>query len=786
MRLWSFDRWTAATPLRSHARAAVRNGFAVVFLRPGGKEPLCPLTARERKKAGPQHPCGVAHASKDEGWVLRKAKQLTDAYGQVNLGIAAHASGVVVIDADTPEQVESVTSFLRELGDTAAILADQPTVKTPGSQRNGVWVHEQGTHWYFNRPAELNLPEHPGHMTLTGGAVMRWGNSYTLVPPSVRAEGYYVSLAEYIDDVPVGLAAIILNHVHDRQDVAVELMSRFHDDRIVEWSIRTPWHRLLEEDGWFFTGKLDRQCGCPVWRRPGDDASTDRSAIAHEDDCTRLPNYEGHGALYVFSDNPPGLLGERVAAGQRTFTKLQYVALMHYDGDEQAAKVALGIELDPADWLNKLSGDATEPEAAAPAEDPPEGRRSLIEAVNETVSEVLEEHGFTLMMLDELAGMTVKETKQLIVRESVQRLLTPEPPTNNVVGVTLADVDDDLPLADTVFRSDGVPTIASKRMSTAWGPSDSGKSWFAAYSTIDTVHRDGEVLIIDTEDSAGGWKYRFGHFDVDLAKIHYVREYHRLTRREQLQVMVTAERCKLIALDSIDGYLSVLGVDSNHATQVRAAMNPYEVMAAVSGAAILTIDHSGEKLRPGERATTASGTGAKKAGVSGTMMRVDKETLWLPGQVCSSMVMIGKERHGTINASAEWNPAGGVQQAFGRLARLRIIPPLHANSERYSTLELLKPPSYADEPTLAQSTKDADRQAEVIGLGTAVFEFLDAAATTDDGWRGVTAIAMAVGRTNDKTGIVTEVLEGLLKDHLLEHREKRQGRVHEYRLAPGE
>jgi hypothetical protein len=125
-----------------------------------------------------------------------------------------------------------------------------------------------------------------------------------------------------------------------------DLLSRYHDDRIVEWSLRTPWHTLLEADGWDFTGKLDRQCNCPVWKRPGEHASTDRSAIAHEDDCTRLANVEGHGALHIFSDSPPGLLAEAVARGQRTFTKLQYVALTRYDGDEATAKVGAGIEPD--------------------------------------------------------------------------------------------------------------------------------------------------------------------------------------------------------------------------------------------------------------------------------------------------------------------------------------------------------------------------------------------------------------------------------------------------------
>jgi hypothetical protein len=547
VREWSFTLWAHDTPMVKHARAAVRNGFAVVFLRPGGKEPLCPLTARERKKAGPTHPCGVAHASRDERWVVRVGKRLEDEYGHINLGIAAHASGVVVIDADGPEQSETVAELLRQLGSDAAVLAEMPTVQTPGKQRGTEWVHQRGTHWYFNRPDELDLPQYPGQLVLPGGAVMRWGNSYTLVPPSERAEGPYVSLAEYIPDVHVGLVAMIRAHVETKTQRMADLGERFANDAIVRWSLANPWHTLLEPDGWHFTGKLDHQCGCPVWRRPGDDASTDRSAIAHEDDCTRLPNLEGHGALYVFSDNPPGLLAERVAAGQRTFTKLQYVTWARYDGDETVAKIALGLELDPDllnEWLRDSAGSTGSPRGEEGASEPADpstrddGTGSGTDAGSGPASagsgpasagsdppKTGPEAEFERLVSRHYNNMAAfAEAKRRFQRDNNKaragsaHLWVP-PSVDDFIADYFATGSELEP--SLLRRTDGKALLYPTRVSGIAGRRSAGKTWSAIQLTKEALEAEGTVLYYDMEDNRSAWKARLKLIGCDLDR--YVR-----------------------------------------------------------------------------------------------------------------------------------------------------------------------------------------------------------------------------------------------------------------------
>jgi hypothetical protein len=699
MRLWSFDRWTDDTPIVKHARAAVRNGFAVVFLRPGGKEPLCPLTARERKKAGPKHACGVAHASTVESWVVRKAKLMEQEHGQINLGIAAHASGVVVIDADTPEQVESVAELMRQLGEDAAVLAEQPTVKTPGSKRDGVWVHEQGTHWYFNRPEGLVLPEYPGQMGLPGGAVMRWGNSYTLVPPSVRAEGQYISLAEYIADIPLGLVALIRQHEQAAIDRVVDLLSRFHDDGIVEWSLRTPWHTLLEPDGWMFTGKLDRQCGCPVWRRPGDDASTDRSAIAHEDDCTRLPNYEGHGALYVFSDNPPGLLAEAVASGQRTFTKLQYVALTLYDGDESATKVGLGLEPDYGAWTedpaNVTSGsDPRAQNSVSDCQEPsgqPSDQGERPEEANGQGSGGENRLAVGAERLSAITGFPLVHSKQVIGKELERReagkILDELDPdgrdgTSWVPLLSLASTLDtvhELVDADdgVLVRDDGETLFPKGKLHILFGQSEAGKSWLCLEILRQVCQRGGRAAYMDLEDNDKAFARRLAIDMRVTAAAQWAREGRLLySRPEEAPTMATAEMLMARNLDVIvvDAMSEIMATvrDGTAAPGVvtRRIMRIFRALAE-TGPSVIVIAHASEKVTSPE---TAMGPSELKQSITGQEVLVYNEQPLGPGMNGTSAIYVTKDRTGASadGISVARHGSRAYRRLWGRFSMVQV------------------------------------------------------------------------------------------------------------------
>src|SRR5688572_19906185 len=103
------------------AKAAAGAGFAIVVNEPGSKKPLCPLNARDAKRADQaaqdaardrgdvnwtrrRHVCGITHALTDPIIAERVVKRMTAAHGHVNLGIEVGRSRVLVVDVDTAEQ----------------------------------------------------------------------------------------------------------------------------------------------------------------------------------------------------------------------------------------------------------------------------------------------------------------------------------------------------------------------------------------------------------------------------------------------------------------------------------------------------------------------------------------------------------------------------------------------------------------------------------------------------------------------------------------------------------
>src|SRR5436190_14100177 len=104
-----FTSWGPETSTTKIAVAACRKGYGIIPVKPGGKTPLCTLTARELKAAGPRHGCGVHHAITDPV-VARRVFTRMGKTDTLNIGIVAHPSRLVVVDVDTPEAVESFLS----------------------------------------------------------------------------------------------------------------------------------------------------------------------------------------------------------------------------------------------------------------------------------------------------------------------------------------------------------------------------------------------------------------------------------------------------------------------------------------------------------------------------------------------------------------------------------------------------------------------------------------------------------------------------------------------------
>jgi len=350
-------------------RMACRHGYAIVVVAPGGKKPICTLTARQAKAAdldrqedlrqagrrwvGVKHECGIEHAMTDPTVADRVVKRMLKDRGSINIGIEVGRSRLVMVDADTDEQVRAfVDTWAAEQPDKD-LSHLRPTVLTPGVVKvdketgESTWVHKDGGHFWFTVPEGIDLAALPGQGSLRdadGGWVVVWRNHQALVPPSVRPEGAY-RIAGEVGPAPEWLLDRIQMAAHSWIERKAQQATRVrHDgDPIDMWSAATGWTALLGPDGWTDTGKPDR-CGCPIWTRPGD-AAHYKSATAHELGCTRYEVEEtGGGPLHIWTDDPPSFLATAVdVTGRRTFSKLQYVAWRDHDGGMGAAMAALEL-----------------------------------------------------------------------------------------------------------------------------------------------------------------------------------------------------------------------------------------------------------------------------------------------------------------------------------------------------------------------------------------------------------------------------------------------------------
>lgn len=343
---------------------AVKEGFAVVLLKPGGKTPICTLSARDAKAADTaaqsvargigderwsrrRHQCGINHAltvdslggdptkvTQKVGTILRRVTKANG--GQTpNIGVELGRSRRLVVDVDTTVEREG---FMRDWA--AADQESAPgmgteysgmTVKSPGvfDSTADTWKHKDGGHYWFTIPADVELPAYNGTFAAEAGWVAMWADHQVLVPPSSRPEGAYEMVGSEIP-APKWLTDRIIAATVARLD-RIKTRGELPDgsDEIDIWAAGIPWFDIL--DGWVDTGLPDR-CSCPIFTAPGLHGSA-KSATAHDIGCDRYDVSPGHGPIHIWTDSPPEFLAEAIRrTGGKTFSKLQFLAWRDHDG----------------------------------------------------------------------------------------------------------------------------------------------------------------------------------------------------------------------------------------------------------------------------------------------------------------------------------------------------------------------------------------------------------------------------------------------------------------------
>lgn len=383
--------------VRAFIRSAADVGLSLLFIYPDSKVPAdlrTPAKRRADDKAAQQaardaghrnwskvrSPSGLALATNDKTVLDRYLKRYIELFstwaevdtGQevpynkkradageivmtkpaaVNLAVEVGASGVVVVDCDTKEQMD-------RWFDVAEIGVDDrpaPTIITPGQRdESGQWAHRDGGHFWFTVPDKYRpaLPRHMGALTWGGdhGFAVLWDRRYVLIPPSTRPEGAYEQVG-HVYPLPEWLAEEIISageHRLARAERSHETANPEVASAVDQWAESVSWASILEPMGWTPGPRAD-SCGCEVWTAPGVHASP-KSATAHDAGCALGRYTEVNAPLHLWTDHsaPPFTDHMDTPGWTPTFSKLQAVALIDYGGSMSRAMDALGLIPDKA------------------------------------------------------------------------------------------------------------------------------------------------------------------------------------------------------------------------------------------------------------------------------------------------------------------------------------------------------------------------------------------------------------------------------------------------------
>lgn len=677
---------------------AVRSGFAVIPIKPGDKKPMCTLTETQRKSADKKqrneakaagrrdwkdvrHSCGVHEAIDTESRANSVFKRLLAEHPDLNLAIEVGRSRVLVVDADTAEEVDG---FTQHWGDQAqAALLDQgipneiaaaageqirrvlPTVISPGkiSDDSGEWVHKNGGHFYFRLPEGVDFSSAPAArgLKLPGGAMAYVKDRAILVPPSVRPEGAYV-LGSDISDAPEWLVSAVTETVTDfyaRKAMQAEKI-KDADDPITVWSSSTPWRDLLEPAGWGETFRFE-SCGCPSWLRPGDPAS-DKSAVAHEDGCTRFDDLDG-GFLHLWSDNAyPDYRDRR---GTRNMTKLDFVTYEeHGRVDEEttkATKSLLGLYRQQSDEvsLSDIMGEAAASTSSTSKTSVKEERPALTLVKDEDVGEVVED-----LSVDDILGVTDDDDDDE-GDDDLDPVDSWLPASAESIEFMLSGAYEP-PKASLLLREDGQGLLYPGRVHWMQGEPESGKSWVAQQAAAESLKNAQDVLYIDYEQDLYTivTRLRLLGVSAEMMKKHldYVNPstgMKAIRRRDKVRAaalfMELLKNSYCVAV--VDGVTDALGNENFDMLDNKSVAEwmreiPRQI-ARRTGAAVICVDHV-TKDKEG-RGRYALGAQAKLASVDGCTYIIEPEKMMAPGKCGILGIRVLKDRYGDVRShSGKW------------------------------------------------------------------------------------------------------------------------------------
>lgn len=200
-------------------------------------------------------------------------------------------------------------------------------------------------------------------------------------------------------------------------------------------------------------------------------------------------------------------------------------------------------------------------------------------------------------------------------------------------------------------RTDGVRLLYAGKVSSIAGEPGGGKTWFALVAVLDVLRAGGRVLYLDFEDSPQGIASRLralGATDDEIRRCAYARPDEPIGL--DFEEILTNAAPELVIVDGVTSAYELHELEPNDAKQTATFYRLLPERCARAGAAVLTIDHV-VKLRE-QRGAWATGSGAKKALITGTLYQLEVEAPFGVGRCGRMRILVAKDRPGTVQGYA--------------------------------------------------------------------------------------------------------------------------------------
>lgn len=372
--------------VKDTAIALTQAGYSITPVRAltDKTNPKAPGSDRRSRNKDEQH-----HYSKDYPIPAEAVESFFNHYTKMGIGLIVR-KGIVIIDADTPDEVELLKTWWK---DTTGKELPETSQKTPGGGK-----HSNGGHWIVSVPEEFPIGGNTKIRSEDGTRVdVFTEKKYALCSPTKRhvfpqgktdydelsqdekdnlQTGTYEFSGEVIDSASYpGLIEAIADLSNTKQDSTPSRNNRESvyppgsiAEAIEQWKQDNSWEDVLNRVGWKIKGK---ECSGNCYRFKYPTGNSDTSGIAHDDSCTNLRG----GNIKMFS----GTAADDLDLHDGNTDRWGLIVKVIYNGDPDAAYLGEGIRGNN-DSMNSQGNSSTHNNAEAQNTDNDSVKETHVEA----------------------------------------------------------------------------------------------------------------------------------------------------------------------------------------------------------------------------------------------------------------------------------------------------------------------------------------------------------------------------------------------------------------------